>query len=285
MSDHDVSRTWLDRLRIPPGKAPQLARRDPADKPPGLSHSQASEVIDAAVRDLDRLQYLLFADAGASLLIVLQGLDAAGKDGTIRHVLTGMNAQGVHVTPFKQPTPNEAAHDFLWRAHRATPAKGEVAIFNRSHYEDVLVVRVHKLVTKQVWRARYDRINAFESLLAANGTHILKFFLHLSPEEQLKRFARRLEDPARQWKISESDYTERTFWNAYTEAYEEAIERTSTEHAPWFVIPSDHKWVRNLAIGRIVADTLEGMNLKTPSVRVDLDDIRLRYHQAVKDQK
>lgn len=285
MSDHDVSRTWLDRLRIPPGKAPQLARRDPADKPPGLSHSQASEVIDAAVRDLDRLQYLLFADAGASLLIVLQGLDAAGKDGTIRHVLTGMNAQGVHVTPFKQPTPNEAAHDFLWRAHRATPAKGEVAIFNRSHYEDVLVVRVHKLFPKQVWRARYDRINAFESLLAANGTHILKFFLHLSPEEQLKRFAKRLEDPARQWKISESDYTERTFWNAYTEAYEEAIERTSTEHAPWFVIPSDRKWVRNLAIGRIVADTLEGMNLKTPSVRVDLDDIRLRYHQAVKDQK
>ncbi|MCA8879417.1 MAG: polyphosphate kinase 2 family protein [Rhodobacteraceae bacterium] len=282
MAEGRVSPNWLQGLAVRPGERTQLERRDSTQKPPDLKRKEAGPAMAEAVADLDRLQYLLYADASASLLIVLQGLDAAGKDGTIRHVLSGMNPQGVRVTPFKQPTPDEAAHDFLWRAHRAAPARGEVAIFNRSHYEDVLVVRVHELVPEAVWRERYDRINEFEALLAANGTRILKFFLHLSPEEQLRRFEKRLQDPARQWKISEADYTERAFWDAYLEAYEEAITRTSTRHAPWFVIPSDRKWVRNLAVAQIISLTLEEMGLKTPPVRVDLADIRHRYHKAVK---
>ncbi|MDD3800395.1 MAG: polyphosphate kinase, partial [Novosphingobium sp.] len=179
----------------------------------------------------------------------------------------------------------EAAHDFLWRVHRAAPGRGEVAIFNRSHYEDVLVTRVHELVPGDVWRARYDQINAFEAQIMANGTRILKFFLHISPEEQLDRFAKRLDDPARQWKISESDYSERTFWDSYTEAYEEALARTSTAQAPWFVVPSDHKWVRNFVVARIIADTLESMGLRTPPLRVSLAAIRRRYHKAVKAAK
>jgi PPK2 family polyphosphate:nucleotide phosphotransferase len=275
---------WIDRLRIAPGTAVDLAARDPSECPDGLKHPDAEALTLAAVADLDRLQYLLFADGGASLLIVLQGLDAAGKDGAIRHVLTGMNPQGVRVAAFKQPTPEETAHDFLWRAHRAVPRKGEVAIFNRSHYEDVLEVRVHDLAPKAVWQVRFDQINAFEALLAANGTRVLKFFLHISPEEQLARFARRLADPARQWKISETDYTERAFWPAYTRAYEEVLARCSTTDAPWYVIPSDRKWVRNLAVARIIADNLHKMELKTPPVHVDLSDIRRRYHEAVSDE-
>lgn len=278
--DHIKLYDWSETLRIDPGRAPNLAHRDPGARPAGRSHKEAAAETLAAVEDLDRLQYLLYADNSASLLIVLQGLDAAGKDGTIRHVLTGMNPQGVRVSAFKQPSVEEAAHDFLWRAHRVAPSRGQVAIFNRSHYEDVLVTRVHKLVPGKVWHRRYEQINEFESMLAANGTAVLKFFLHLSPEEQLKRFAKRLEDPARQWKISETDYTEREHWPAYMEAYEEAIARTSTRHAPWYVIPSDHKWVRNLAVARIIADRLESMHLKTPPVTVDLADISRRYHAA-----
>lgn len=276
---------WLHGLRVEAYAPSELHRRDPAGRPEGLSRDEAAALTEDAVAELDRLQYLLFADGGASLLIVLQGLDAAGKDGTIRHVLTGMNPQGVRVAAFKQPSSREAAHDFLWRAHRVVPARGEVAIFNRSHYEDVLVARVHELVPQEVWSSRYDQINAFEALLAANGTAILKFFLHLSPEEQLARFAKRLEDPDRQWKISEADYTERRHWAAYTDAYEAALERCSTPHAPWYVIPSDHKWVRNLAVAQIIADRLEAMHLATPPVRVDLDDIRRRYHEAVRAKR
>jgi len=280
-----LRRDWLEGMRISPGENVRLSKRDTKVKPPGLTREEAAAETAASVADLERLQYLLYADASASLLVVLQGLDAGGKDGTIRHVLTGMNVQGVHVAAFKQPTPRELAHDFLWRAHKVAPGKGEVAIFNRSHYEDVLVVRVHDLVPEKAWRARYDQINQFEALLAANGTRILKFYLHISPEEQLERFAERLDNPAKQWKISESDYTERKLWDQYIAAYEEAIERTSTDHAPWYAIPADRKWVRNLAVARIIADTLEGMKLKTPAVRVDLDDIRRHYHAAVKAAK
>ncbi|OHV78509.1 polyphosphate kinase 2 [Ensifer sp. LCM 4579] len=276
---------YAARHLLSPGEAPKLARRDPADIFPHVSHADAREAAEAAVAELDRLQYLLFADRGRSLLIVLQGLDAAGKDGTIRHVFSGMNPQGVRVAAFKQPTPEEAAHDFLWRAHRVAPARGEVVIFNRSHYEDVLVVRVHDLVPEPVWRTRYDAINAFEAGLAANGTRILKFFLHISPEEQLARFAARLEDPARRWKISESDYTERLLWDRYLEAYEDALWRTGTEAAPWYVIPSDHKWYRNLAVAQIIAAALREMDLSVPPVTVDLDDIRQRYHAAKARQK
>lgn len=274
-------RHWLDSLRVEPGTKPKLHKRDPASHPKKLSHENSAPSIEASIAELDRLQYLLYASNQASMLIVLQGRDGAGKDGTIRHVLTGMNPQGARVAAFKQPTPREAARDFLWRAHVAAPARGEVVIFNRSHYEDVLVVRVHDLAPKSVWKKRYDQINEFEALLAANGTVVLKFFLDISPDEQLERFRKRLEDPARNWKISQSDYTEREYWDAYTDAYEDALARCSTAHAPWYVIPSNHKWGRNLAVARIIADHLEAMKLKTPAVHVDLDDIRRRYHAAV----
>ena len=229
---------------------------------------------------LDALQNLLYADATRSLLVVLQGLDAAGKDGTVRHIFRGMDPQGISVFSFKEPTARELAHDFLWRVHKRTPQKGEVVVFNRSHYEDVLVVRVHELVPESVWSKRYALINDFESNLVESGTRILKFFLHISPEEQLSRFKERLEDKTRNWKISESDYSERKLWPQYIEAYDEALSRTSTEHAPWFVIPANHKWFRNLAISRIIADALEGMNLKLPAPRVDLREIRRKYHSA-----
>jgi PPK2 family polyphosphate:nucleotide phosphotransferase len=232
---------------------------------------------------MDRLQYLLYADGSRSLLIVLQGLDAAGKDGTIRHLFTGMDPQGTRVASFKEPSKEELAHDFLWRVHSRAPGRGEVVIFNRSHYEDVLAVRVHKLVPRSVWSKRYDQINRFEKLLHDNGTCILKFFLHISEDEQLERFRQRLDDPARQWKISDSDYSERELWPKYTEAYEDAIAQTSTKFAPWYVISSNHKWFRNLAISQIVADAMDGMGLKVPPPRVDLSVIRRKYHTAKRE--
>jgi PPK2 family polyphosphate:nucleotide phosphotransferase len=244
------------------------------------THEKALPEIQANVERMAKLQYLLFADSRQSVLVVLQALDAAGKDGVIRHVFTGMNPQGTFVYGFKQPSPLEAAHDFLWRAHLRTPGKGEVAIFNRSHYEDVLVVRVHKLVPQSVWSKRYDLINDFETMLSQNGTTILKFYLHISPEEQLSRFKQRLDDPSRHWKISESDYSERELWSEYMAAYEDAMALTSTKHAPWYVIPANHKWFRNLAVSQIVADTMDEMGLKLPPTRVDLADIRRKYHAA-----
>src|SRR5579864_8057923 len=192
------------------------------------------------------MQSLLYAERKRSILIILQGMDAGGKDGTINHVMNAWNVQGARVTGFKQPTPEEAAHDFLWRIHPHVPAKGEIAIFNRSHYEDVLVTRVHGLIGKGACRTRYERIREFEDELADNDATILKFFLHIGKDEQLERFAARLDDPGRNWKISESDYTERVHWNSYMAAYEDAIAATSTKRVPWFVIPANLKWFRNL---------------------------------------
>ena len=262
------------------GRKVRLAKLDPSYTGKHASHREALKVIEQDVARMDRLQYLLYADGRRSLLIVLQALDAGGKDGVVRHLFSGMNPQGTSVACFKQPTRYEAAHDFLWRAHQHAPARGEVAIFNRSHYEDVLVVRVHKLVPKSVWHRRYELINDFEKMLDRNGTRILKFYLHISPEEQLARFKQRLDDPARHWKISESDYSERKLWPRYIKAFEEAMERTSTRHAPWFVIPANHKWFRDLAISQIVASTMEDMGLKLPPAQVDLADIRRKYHAA-----
>jgi PPK2 family polyphosphate:nucleotide phosphotransferase len=182
------------------------------------------------------------------------------------------------------PSKEEAAHDFLWRYHQHTPGKGQVAIFNRSHYEDVLVVRVHDMVPKPVWSQRYEQINAFEKILVDNGTHILKFYLHIDPEEQLERFKQRILDPARHWKISDGDYAERPYWDAYTEAFEDALRKTSTEHAPWFVIPSNHKWFRNLAVSRIVAETLESLDMKFPEPTVDIEEIKQKYHAIVQEE-
>ncbi|MBU3887783.1 polyphosphate kinase 2 family protein [Methylosinus sporium] len=277
---------WRDKYRVEPGVKLRLADYDPSATGKHKSHEEALPKIKEHVERMAKLQYLLYADGSQALLIVLQGLDAGGKDGTIRHLFSGMNPQGVSVACFKQPTPIEHDHDFLWRIHAHAPAKGQVVIFNRSHYEDVLVVRVHKLVPRDIWSKRYDEINDFESLLTRDGNvRILKFYLHISPEEQLARFEQRLDDPARNWKISESDYTEREHWPQYVEAYEEALARTSTKQAPWFVVPSNHKWFRDLVISRIVVDTLDEMGLKLPPTRVDLAQIAKKYHAAVAEAK
>ena len=271
---------YINRFRVAPGSKVKLKNVDPGFKDHHESHKDAIDEIEHDRKKLWNLQELHYADGKCSLLIVLQGMDAGGKDGTINHMLGAMNPQGCRVVGFKQPSLEELAHDFLWRIHRAAPAKGSVAIFNRSHYEDVLVVRVHNLVPHAVWSGRYDQINAFESTLVADNTHILKFYLHISKKEQLSRFKDRLDDPAKQWKISEADYKERKFWDEYTSAYEEALSRCSTKDAPWFIIPSDHKWFRNLAIARIVVEHLEALNLKFPASAVDLEHIRREYHAA-----
>ena len=272
--------SYREEFIVHPGTRPRLAHVDPAYEGTHASHEKAEPLIAESVASMARLQYLLYANASRSLLIVLQGLDAAGKDGVVRHLFTGMNPQGTRVFGFKEPSAEDRAHDFLWRIHQRAPGRGEVVIYNRSHYEDVLVVRVHELVPRQIWSQRYALINDFEAMLTANGTKVLKFYLHISPEEQLERFKRRLDDPARQWKISESDYSERLFWPRYIEAYEEALERTSTKHAPWFVIPANHKWFRDLAISQIVADTMGDMKLSPPPARVDMAEIRRKYHAA-----
>lgn len=276
---------YRKRFVVKPGATVRLDKIDPGFKDKhNESHKRATTEIQKNVERLAKAQYLLYADGSTSLLVVLQALDAGGKDGVVRHVFTAMNPQGTMVSSFKQPSRIEAAHDFLWRAHLPTPGKGQVVIFNRSHYEDVLVVRVHKMVPKSVWSKRYELINDFEKMLYDNGTRILKFYLHISPEEQLQRFEQRLDDPMRHWKISEGDYSERKLWPEYMEAYEDAMERTSTEHAPWYVIPSDHKWFRNLAISEILADTLEDMELKLPPAQVDIAEIRRKYHSAAAQQ-
>ena len=274
-----------EKFVVEPGKKVRLSDIDPSFSGKHESHEEALPEIQKHVQRMAELQYLLYADGAQSLLIVLQALDAAGKDGTIRHLFTGMNPQGTSVFGFKQPSAVEAAHDFLWRAHSRTPGKGEVVIFNRSHYEDVLVVRVHKLAPREVWSKRYALINDFEEMLRQSGTRILKFFLHISPEEQLARFKRRLDDPSRNWKISEGDYSERELWPQYVEAYEDAMALTSTKHAPLYVIPANHKWFRDLAISQIVVDTIAEMGLKLPPTRVDLTDIRKKYHAAEIEEK
>ena len=276
---------YRKKFVIEPGEKVRLSKIDPSYTGKHESHEKALPEIQKHVARMDKLQYLLYADANQSLLVVLQALDAAGKDGVVRHMFSGMNPQGTSVFGFKQPSKDEAAHDFLWRAHLRTPAKGEVVIFNRSHYEDVLVVRVHKLAPKSVWSKRYKQINDFEELLTQNGTRILKFYLHISPEEQLARFQQRLEDPARQWKISEADYSERELWPKYVEAYEEAMAETSTKHAPWYIIPANHKWFRGLAVSQIIADTMSEMDLKLPPTRVNIAEIRRRYHAAEREEK
>lgn len=254
-----------------------------ASETPGTrSEKAAIASTEKIARKIRALQLQLYAENKQSLLIVLQGLDAAGKDGTINHVLGMMNPQGCKVTGFKQPTPLEQQHDFLWRIHPHTPAQGEVAIFNRSHYEDVLVTRVHQLCPKSLINQRYDQINQFETLLKTQAnTQVIKFFLHISREEQLARFAMRLDDPAKNWKISNSDYEERQHWDAYREAYEIVLKKTSTVQAPWFVIPADNKWYRNFAVASIVLETLERMAPKIPEPTVNIENIREEFHNAV----
>jgi PPK2 family polyphosphate:nucleotide phosphotransferase len=271
---------YSERFRVEPGSRIKLTSIDPSSKEKNETKESAQLETAAYVARLRELQYLVYAENQRSVLVCLQALDAGGKDGTIRHVLGTMNPQGTRVHAFKVPSKEEAAHDFLWRAHLHAPKRGEIVVFNRSHYEDVLVVRVHDLVPKEVWSKRYELINEFERNLVAAGTHVIKFFLHISQEEQLDRFRQRLEDPARQWKISESDYTERALWPAYIAAYEDAFARTSTKEAPWYVIPANHKWVRDLAVSRIMVETLESLGMGLPKPGVNLDDIRAKYHAA-----
>ena len=282
MSNHDYAK----KLLVRPGTKVRLRDVDPAYHGKHTSHHHALPEIQTQLTKIDALQYLMYAEGKHALLIVLQGLDAAGKDGVIWHVLTGLNPEGCTVTGFKQPTPADLAHDFLWRVHPHVPAKGSVAIFNRSHYEDVLVVRVHNLQPEDEWSKRFDLINDFEKLLVVeNNTAILKFFLHISKEEQLERFKQRLKDASRNWKISESDYKEREYWDDYTKAYEEILHKTSTRHAPWFIIPSNHKWFRDLAISQIIVTTLDNLNMKRPKPTVELAEIRRRYHEAVEQSR
>jgi PPK2 family polyphosphate:nucleotide phosphotransferase len=268
-----------------PGKRLSLNKIDPGFKGKHKSRASATRETEVNRQSLAELQPVLWAQKQHSLLIVLQGMDAGGKDGTIRHVLGAMNPQGTVVTGFKVPTPEEAAHDFLWRVHPHTPGRGYIAIFNRSHYEDVLAPRVHGAISKSVCEQRFESIREFERLLAGNGTHVLKFFLYISPEEQLKRFAARLEDPQRNWKISESDYAERPNWDKYMTAFEDAISATSEKHAPWYVIPSDHKWFRNLAVSQIIVETMQELKLAYPAPTVDLKEIRRKYHAAVRKEE
>jgi len=271
---------YLERFKVEPGSKVKLKDVDPSFKDGHESHKAAAEETAHYAKKLRELQDLLYAERRHSLLICLQALDTGGKDGAINHVLAAMNPQGCRVAAFKQPSAEELAHDFLWRAHKVAPARGEVVIFNRSHYEDVLVVRVHNLVPREIWSHRYERINGFEKELAQHNTQILKFYLHISKEEQLERFKQRLDDPTKHWKISEADYKERGYWDDYVAAYEEALSKCSTGHAPWFIIPADHKWFRNLAIARIVVEHMESLKMSYPKPTVDIEHVRKEYHAA-----
>ena len=251
------------------GSKVDLARFDPSDTH-GHVKDGADEVLAEDLARLESLQERLWASAARAVLIVLQGIDTAGKGGTIRHVMSAFNPQGCSVVGFKVPTPEELSHDYLWRVHRQVPGRGSVAIFDRSHYEDVLVVRVHELVPAQVWRRRYDEINDYERLLAGSGTTVMKFFLHISKDEQRERLQARLADPAKRWKFRRGDLDERAHWDDYQSAYEDALSRCSTPDAPWYVIPADRKWFRNLAVASIVADTLDELDLRYPTPTEDL---------------
>ena len=258
------------------GGSMRLSDWGPDSTPGSKGKDQANERLAENLARIDELQYRLYSEARQSLLIVLQGMDTSGKDGLIRKVLTIFNPQGCKVWPFKVPSPEEASHDFLWRIHRAAPAAGEVAVFNRSHYEDVLVVRVHELVPRAVWSLRYRIINEFERHLHERGTRVLKFFLHISREEQRERLLARLDHPLKRWKFSEADLVERGSWRSYQRAYQEALTRCSTAHAPWHVIPADRKWYRDFAVSQIVADTLERMNPRIPKAKLAMRKLRAR---------
>jgi PPK2 family polyphosphate:nucleotide phosphotransferase len=251
-------------FRIEPGKRAHLNRRDPGDLKafPDRAAAEDQSIKDGAA--IDQFQDRLYAEGKRALLVILQGIDTAGKDGTIKHVFKETGALGVTVTSFRRPSEIEMAHDFLWRAHNAAPRSGFIGIFNRSHYEDVLVGRVRKLASKDQIDKRYGQINAFEKLLAENGTRILKFMLHISKKEQRERLQARLDEPKSRWKFNPADLDDRKLWDKFQAAYELMLEKCSTAWAPWHVIPADHKWARNAAIAAIVRETLEDMNPQYP---------------------
>jgi PPK2 family polyphosphate:nucleotide phosphotransferase len=261
------------QLMVPPGSKFKLADFDPGSTF-GVKKEAAAAVLARNLERLAVLQYMLYAEARRSLLVVLQAIDAGGKDGTIRHVMSGLNPQGVDVTPFKVPEGAERRHGYLWRIHRVVPEWGKIGIFNRSHYEDVLVVRVHGMVPKSVWSRRFDQINDFERMLSENGTTIVKFLLYISKDEQAARFRERIDDRRKNWKFSPADLKEREYWDDYVAAYQDVLRRCSTRHAPWYVIPANHKWFRNLAVAEILRHALEDLHLKFPKPVADLSDIK-----------
>ena len=259
------------------GEKFRLKDCDPADTNGVKSKQHAQEVLDRRVGLLSRLQEKLYAQDRWALLLILQGMDAAGKDGVIEHVMSGVNPQGCDVWPFKTPSSEELNHDYLWRTHKCVPERGKISIFNRSYYEEVLVVRIHpellkaqklpeKLITKEVWRQRYEDIHAFERYLTGNGVVVRKFFLHLSKKEQKRRFLERLDDSKKNWKFSMSDVQERAFWDDYQDAYEKMIQATATKHAPWYVVPADNKWFTRLVVASAIIETLGGLDLAFPDV-------------------
>ena len=258
-----------DALVVRPGSRVRLARRDHGATH-GWDKEAASVELATQTARLGELQDRFWAEAKRSILVVLQGIDAAGKDGTINKVMEAFNPQGCPVTSFKVPSVEELAHDYLWRVHNKVPRKGEIGIFNRSHYEDVLVVRVHDLVPRKVWSMRYDQINAFERILVDNGTAIVKFFLAIDKDEQRERFQARFDDPTKRWKFSMGDLEERKLWDDYQAAFDDALSKTSTARAPWYVIPANRKWFRNLAVATILADTIAGLRPAYPPVADDV---------------
>lgn len=264
----------IGRYRIQPGTEVSLSDHDPRDRScfDGSKSEGKARLVEQSQR-LDRLQEHLYADGRHKLLVVLQAMDTAGKDSTIRHVFGSVDPIGVRVAAFGKPSERELAHDYLWRVHDRMPADGEIVIFNRSHYEDVLVVRVRSLVPEERWRRRYDHINAFERMLADEGTTIVKCFLHVSHEEQAERLQERIDRPEKRWKFRRGDLEERSLWPDYMAAYEEALSRTSTDHAPWYVVPADRKWYRNLVVGQILLDTLGALPLEWPSPEEGIEDI------------
>jgi PPK2 family polyphosphate:nucleotide phosphotransferase len=260
---------------VPPGTHIRLVDFDPRHVEGDWTKKSAGKLVNENAAVLDGLAYRLYAENRRALLIVLQGIDTSGKDGTIRSVMTGVNPQGCQITSFKQPSIEELDHDFLWRIHLATPRRGNIGIFNRSHYEDVLVVRVKKLVPEAEWRSRYQRINEFEQLLAEGGITILKFFLHISKEEQRERLQERLDDAGKRWKFSLGDLEERKLWDDYERAYEDALTKCNTAHAPWHIVPADRKWYRNLVVSQAIRAALERMDPQIPPAEEGLAGISI----------
>jgi PPK2 family polyphosphate:nucleotide phosphotransferase len=265
----------LEKLRVKPGTSPRLDRRDPDLRFGAAGKREGLALLQERVERLAVLHNRLSAEASRAVLLVLQGMDASGKDGTIRHVLSGINPQGCRVVAFREPTTTELAHDYLWRVHAVCPARGEIGIFNRSHYEDVVAARVRGLVPEAVWRHRYRHIRGFEQLLADEGTTVIKVFLHVSHEEQRQRLQERLDNPEKRWKYRAGDLEDRKHWDDFMTAYEDAIRETSTKSAPWYVVPADHNWVRNLAVAEILVDALERIDPQLPEPEIGLEPIEV----------
>jgi PPK2 family polyphosphate:nucleotide phosphotransferase len=265
----------MEKYRVQPGAKINLKDFAPDDLGDFKDKKEAGKTRTMELlAELEKLQDVLYAEQKHKVMIVLQAMDTGGKDGTIRSIFQGINPQGVRVASFKAPTPEELSHDYLWRIHQQTPGKGEIVIFNRSHYEDVLVVRVHNLVPREVWARRYHHICEFERTLAEEGTVILKFFLHISAEEQRRRLLERLDIPEKRWKFNPGDLEERKFWDDYMQAYEEALNRTSAAHAPWYIVPSDRNWYRNLVVASVIVDALKKLKMSYPNPVENIEQYR-----------